>query len=444
MQPIRDHLHRLTYLAVLSFALTVAVQAQATAPAPLPPEAQAAIKKGIIAAKEQEWMIAIQSFQEARKTAPNSPEVFYNLGLAESKLPGRELRAIAWFGAYVNASPNAPNAAAVNDFIAGLQIKSRGNLNRLIKTAQDSEGKISEDGFSRAMDLSYVAGLWAKAGDMTAAMKTIAFIDDDERNKDKTFGYEYIAVGQAEAGDIPGALGTANLIENGISKCEALRAIAVEQIKAGDAVGAENTFASAVKTADHIQDPLVQRHNREDALNDLATVQAGVGYIAGALKTLNLIRDANLQGFNARRAIINAQVSAGDIADAQDIVNRISDPTQRKLAQGQLDARIGLSIVIRARLRPVVADWLVKLDEDDRYISFKSQMDIGPRADYCSLNTDIFLDLAGYLKSLQRSDDPHKLFYALYNTASKIAGAQIVIDQMLKQQAPRSESRPSP
>jgi len=382
-------------------------------PAPLPPEAQAAIKKGIIAAKEQEWLIAIQSFQEARKTAPNSPEVFYNLGLAESKLPGRELRAIAWFGAYLNASPNAPNDDAVNDFIAGLQIKSRGNLNRLIKTVQDSES-----GFSRAMELSWVAGLWAKAGDMTAAMKTAALIEHDEGER---VAYKEIAEGQAEAGDIAGALRTANLIQNGISKCEALGAIAVEQIKAGDAVGAENTFASAVKTADQIQDPLVVRHNRETALNDLAALQARVGHIAGALKTLDLIRDANLQSFNTRVAIVNAQVSAGDITGAQDTVNRVPDATERKLAQGQLDARIGFSIVIRAR-RPVVADWLVKLDNEDRY-------------DYCSLNTDIFLDLAGYLKSLQRSDDPHKLFDALYNTASKIAGAQIVIDQMLKQQA---------
>src|SRR5471030_1849083 len=72
--------------------------------AELPPEAQEAVKKGIIAAKEQEWEIAIQSFQEARKTAPNAPELFYNLGLAESKIPGRELRAIAWFGAYLTAN----------------------------------------------------------------------------------------------------------------------------------------------------------------------------------------------------------------------------------------------------------------------------------------------------------------------------------------------------
>src|SRR5690348_16990201 len=73
--------------------------------AELPPGAQEAFDKGVMAAKQQEWEIAIQSFQEARKTAPDAPELFYNLGLAESKLPGRELRAIAWLGAYQAASP---------------------------------------------------------------------------------------------------------------------------------------------------------------------------------------------------------------------------------------------------------------------------------------------------------------------------------------------------
>ena len=80
--------HRTSLLAALLFILTVGqLHAQ------LPPDAQAAMQKGILAAKEQEWEIAIQSFQEARKTAPNAPELFYNLGLAESKIPGRELRA---------------------------------------------------------------------------------------------------------------------------------------------------------------------------------------------------------------------------------------------------------------------------------------------------------------------------------------------------------------
>ena len=51
------------------------------------------------------------------------------------------------------------------------------------------------------------------------------------------------------------------------------------------------------------------------------------------------------------------------------------------------------------------------------------------------MNADLFLDLAGYLKSLPPSDDPQKVFKALHDTAERLVKAQNVIDQMLKQQA---------
>jgi hypothetical protein len=54
---------------------------------------------------------------------------------------------------------------------------------------------------------------------------------------------------------------------------------------------------------------------------------------------------------------------------------------------------------------------------------------------WIALNADPFLDLAGYLKTLPPSDDPQKVFNALYEPAAKLVKAQNVIDQMLKQQA---------
>src|SRR5450631_4087467 len=71
-------------LALLSLGVLVPLisLAQTAKDPTLPPAAQEAMKKGVLAAKEQEWTIAIQNFQEARKTAPVAPIVFYNLGLA--------------------------------------------------------------------------------------------------------------------------------------------------------------------------------------------------------------------------------------------------------------------------------------------------------------------------------------------------------------------------
>ncbi len=61
--------------------------------AELAPDAQQAISKGIIAARQQDYLLAIRYFQDARKIAPDAPEIYYDLGLAESKIPGCELGA---------------------------------------------------------------------------------------------------------------------------------------------------------------------------------------------------------------------------------------------------------------------------------------------------------------------------------------------------------------
>ena len=74
-------------------------------PPALPVEARAALKRGVIAAKQQDYPLAIRYFEEARKSAPAAPEIFYELGLAESKIAGRELRSICWFEACLAGGP---------------------------------------------------------------------------------------------------------------------------------------------------------------------------------------------------------------------------------------------------------------------------------------------------------------------------------------------------
>src|SRR5437762_3013219 len=176
-----------------------------------------------MAAKQQEWEIAIRSFQEARKTAPDAPEVFYNLGLAESKMPGRELRAIAWFGAYLSATRNAPNAAAVKDKIAELQIKNEGNTSRLINQVQEIALQLKVKKLDFGHLLEDVAGLWTKAGNFTAALSAANLIGSDlvVQTDSKHRAKEKVAIAQAAAGDITSALKTADLIEGLLEKSRA-------------------------------------------------------------------------------------------------------------------------------------------------------------------------------------------------------------------------------
>jgi tetratricopeptide (TPR) repeat protein len=162
---------RLLIVAVcLSLSQPFAALAQTNTPAPLPPAAQEALNKGIIAAKVPDYPLAIRFFEDARKIAPTAPVIYMNLGIAESKMPGRELRAIAWLGAYLAASPDAPNAAAVKEQIAVLEVRNQSNLLRLIKTVQDAANQTS---VNKSENLCFVARLWVKVGNISEAVKIV-------------------------------------------------------------------------------------------------------------------------------------------------------------------------------------------------------------------------------------------------------------------------------
>ncbi len=169
----RGRLRLLTFAAGVSFAQPFAAHAQ-TAPAPLPPAAQEALDKGIIAAKVPDYLLAIRYFEEARKLAPEAPVVLLNLGLAESRIPSRELRAIVWCAAYLAAYPGAPNAAAVKDQIAMLEVRNQSNVSRLIKTVQDAASQAAAN--SKGKNLCFVAKLWAEVGDIPAAVSAVDLI----------------------------------------------------------------------------------------------------------------------------------------------------------------------------------------------------------------------------------------------------------------------------
>ena len=181
--------HRASLLTALLFILLAGKSL-----AELSPEAKEAEREGIIAAKNQEWEIAIQKFQKARETAPNAPELLKNIGKAESYIPQHELRAVAWFGAYLAASTNAPDKTVVNGLIIRLQIKSQGNLSNLIKMVQDAANQTTGD--NRDANYGSVAELWARFGDMKAAIKVMGQIKDLDKKRDVQN-----SVAQAQASD---------------------------------------------------------------------------------------------------------------------------------------------------------------------------------------------------------------------------------------------------
>ena len=134
----------------------------------LPPEAQAAMQRGLAAAKQQEWQLAIKYFGEAREAAPYAPEALFNLALAHDRLGGRELLAIAWFRAYLAAAPGAANAGQVRERIFELEVKVEANAAKLIRTAKEAAARLPDES-DRKYQTARIAAAQARTGDIAGA-----------------------------------------------------------------------------------------------------------------------------------------------------------------------------------------------------------------------------------------------------------------------------------
>ncbi|MFI5157176.1 MAG: hypothetical protein ACHQEM_13375, partial [Chitinophagales bacterium] len=407
--------------------------------------------------KGQDYQLALRYFQEARKLAPNAPEIYYDLGLAESKIAGREIRAICWFEAYLSANKNAANAAAVKDQIDELDVKSQSSISRLIQTVQDAASQIRPDSdnpdqFDR--NLSNVAGLWAWAGNIHAALEIRRLLLDGHVAANGVSWFKagqengllrYVAEIQAQSGDIAGAQQTANQITDG-NIDNARERIVLAQAKDGQSYFAKDTIHQ-IKSLKY----------KAQALEDLGFFQAKAGDKAGTEETFketlaivteaqkiedtsidvqvkNDAREAREAGQRAKdhlwESIAVTQLKAGDKVSAQKTVDQIQDANTKDRAQQEITNGHPAYEGFGVDEEPVISTnvWISMLDDTSIY------------SPYYPLNIDPFLDLAGYLKS-QQSDDPQKYFEALRSTAFKIATTQSYIDRIMKRLA-KQESKP--
>lgn len=313
---------------IVGLLLVLSVGAQTPDLTPLSPAAQELLRKGVIAAQQQDYLLAIRYFQDARKLAPNDTEIFKDLGLAESKLPGRELRSIAWFGAYLSADPNATNAAAVKQQIDVLHVKCQSNIARLIQSVQDAAVRIPigdanawpiPGTYHRDEALSEVAILWASFGDFENANNAIGLMVDDPLGEVELARKNIIvwrrdtAVDKAEIGDIVGAQVDVKLLPDSSSDY-VKEFIASAQAKAGDIEG-------AFSTAESIQDA----NDRNGAVGRIADAQTKAGDVTSALKTINLNPQLSYKN-TTLRDIVLVQVKGGDIDGALKTASFISIP----------------------------------------------------------------------------------------------------------------------
>jgi tetratricopeptide (TPR) repeat protein len=224
------------------------------------PEARATFDKGMIAAGQQEWQTAIRYFLKAQESAPDAPEILFNLGLAESKVQGRELRAVVWFRAFLMKAPSVPNADAVRKEIGALEIRAEATIDKLIN--QTKQLVAQEDANSRSSHYVALAVAIARAGDISDAKQT--------------------------ALKCAGAFLCTN---------EALARIAAIEYNAGDTTGAEKTIldiGSGIKYGTNEKEYVAQSR----AYGYIASLQAIRGDFSGAEATIGRVRSPREKAFN--------------------------------------------------------------------------------------------------------------------------------------------------
>lgn len=126
---------RASALCVGLLAIASASAAPSRAEAPphqLSEAAKEPLQRGLVAAQQQDWKLAIRYLTDAQKADPDAPEILFDLGLASSKLPGNELRSMAWFQAYLLADPHAPNAAAVRNQVLASEIAFESKIGKIL------------------------------------------------------------------------------------------------------------------------------------------------------------------------------------------------------------------------------------------------------------------------------------------------------------------------
>jgi hypothetical protein len=405
----------LTIVAYVTIAMILFVRCGMVAGAAggAPPDAQDPLQLGIAATGQKEWLLAARYFQDARRASPNRPDIFFNLGMAESQIPGRELRAICWFGAYLSALPDAPNSEEVKKNILELTVRNQASLANVIQMAHDAARKQANPG--RA--LLDVVSLWVMAGDLDRAF-AIATCDAVKEAGCKESALWHIASGQVGHGDISDAQRIADRIQGAESKCSLQAFIAEAQFEAGDVAAASRSFAAALKTAGTIGN----LHGKGSALGAIARTQARTGDVSGALRTAATIEDVTQRNF-ALADVAAAEAKAGDLTGASKTANAIQDAEHK--------ARV-MSIIEHAALESIAS-----LQPGFSASSWIERLDDGSRGSICPLNSSAFLDLDGCLKSLPVDDTPN-YFRKLHYVALELITAQRRIDTMLKRQAEKT------
>ena len=250
-----------------------------------------------------------------------------------------------------------------------------------------------------------IKDIYVEQGYFAKAREIIESIEHWDYDWEKQFYISWLQIviskKRKTEGDIVGALKAAELIQSDYDKSGAQREIAEFQFNSGDITGARSTLAMARATVDLMDD-----QNKSIPLSLIARLQAKIGDINDAKATLKYARklankipkkknpgpfdgDGWRDRNDAQGTVANVNQIIIDLTNGNQIPNKIITPPI-------------------ARLNPL--DLLRELNDAP------------------------FLNLPGYLKSLNEND-PARFFTKVYKTVEQIITAEGRVEQMLKEQS---------
>ena len=320
--------------------------------APLSPKAQTALDNGLVAAREQQWDVAIRYFSEAQEEAPYDPRTLFNIALAESKVPGRELRSIAWFKAYLAASPDASTQQAVKEQVRALEIRVQSTMAKLSQQAKQAalqiqggtKGVGSDEGYpypsGQKYALFWVALAQADFGDFAGAKQTVSLIADqytpckgsvdaivtcDLQGK----ALRKVAWGQYFlSGDLEGAKQTASTIADERQKDGALTDIAEwQRVPVSDRRLGEPAFDIVSMDTSNV------RQKWRETMAAIASAEAKAGHLEAVRQIVDVIftgisSEPDAYTYEASQAlgmVAEAEAAAGDVAGAKETIDHATE-----------------------------------------------------------------------------------------------------------------------
>ncbi len=434
--------------AVIARFIDRYAQEEGLVPFDLPPEVQpqvdAALARGFEAARKKDFVGAVAEFGKARTLAPKSPEVFYNLGLAESKIPGRELRAVCWLGAYLDFDPNVDNAPAVRSLIDA--IKSVG-VKRFLRATQDIVMTIP-DTSERNIGLQAVVDLWATLGDYPAAYAANALSSDSyQANR----GITAVADDQVRRGNIEDALRTASTIKDAAARGGVLLDVAEMKQKRGDMDG-------ALKVVDGIESPYYKATayaHLADFMSRTRNFAAAADLARKGIAVVDAIKNGTLRE-KAMATLAGSLARAGDFSGARAAITKIHYSFQigfATLALGEFQAMYGETAGSQATLGEMQAFVSAHPEAhlESIYSATKAKIAEGHAGDQEQntpdkpshslaywvnlLETDLsgpeYIDLKAFFSSLPM-DHPSKVFETMKYAGTKMVATYGKIAELLK------------